>query len=338
MKKLVVREDFQRHPILRSIYSAVNLRYEDVIQFNNSSIFKSLRQLILIEKGSVVIISDPIIFFLIKLFSIKEIKIIFFSLEMFEHQVSNSSLRNFIRNKVFKTLHFWALKASNTIIFPNEIRRRFYKIKLKGKLRNAIILPNLPSKEVGDLLERVSKESKKDIINILGLETILKNQYKAIISYAGTISKSRGIDKLIEFFKEHHDYCFIMAGDDSPLIADLSPNILFLGRLSKIDSLRLVRLSDIQLTYYSTDIGNTRFCAPVKVYESIALKTPVMVNENPGIIYSNLSELVNLYKPESIEKNLKELIQSKEKLEKVFSKIFDVRSYDEILKESKIFN
>jgi hypothetical protein len=69
-----------------------------------------------------------------------------------------------------------------------------------------------------------------------------------------------------------------------------------LNHINKIESLKLVKIADLQLAYYSNKLVNTRYCAPVKVYESLLLKTPFYVNENYGIKSLSIKKQVNFYK------------------------------------------
>jgi hypothetical protein len=303
---LVARENILAHPILKAIVKTYNISPENC--FNVKKV-KNFFKLIFTKRTKYIIISDPLVYISLRLLNLSS-KIIFFSLEVFEHQLPSKSLKEKIRHKVFYLAHSLALNGSYIVIFPNKVRLRYYLFNKILKNKNYLVIENLPSKEVMNeinVLNNISKkELKKDIFKEHKIPNDFKN--KKIIVYGGSLSIHRGIPSIVKMIEKSKEWILLIAGNDKEDFFKNSNhnNVFFLGLINKKESLKLVKIADLQFSNYSNDLVNTRYCAPVKVYESIALKTPFYVNKNYGveslsiktsiIYYENFNELNDIDK------------------------------------------
>ncbi|MFT5252458.1 MAG: hypothetical protein ACI87N_001468 [Flavobacteriales bacterium] len=325
--QLLARENISSHPILKSITQAYNIKPENC--FNIKS-FIGFLKLLISKKSRYLIISDPLIYILSKIFKSSS-KVIFFSLELFEHQLPSKSFKEKIRHKVFFIAHRMALNGSNFVIFPNKVRLRYYLFNKILKNKNYLVVENLPSKEVLNEINKLNDFSKKELKDVFFQKFSIPNKFtnKKIMVYAGSLSVHRGIPNIVKMIEKSNEWLLIIAGNDKDCFFKNHDykNLIFLGFINKKDSLKLVKIADVQFSNYSNDLVNTRYCAPVKVYESIALKTPFYVNKNYGveslsiktsiIYYENFNEL------NDIDKEIGELFKP------VIPEIFD--NYEENL-------
>ncbi|PNM60281.1 hypothetical protein AL546_017575 [Vibrio vulnificus] len=288
---LVARENIFSHPILKIIAKSEKV-YESInLKENISCIF------LLPFKKMDFIVSDPIVamFFLHK-------KFIFFSLEMFEFQVDNNNIKNILRNFVFKICHRIALHKANVIYFPNKIRSDFYVEQYGISRDKIIVLPNYPSRDTIKHIE----ESQKEFCNSISSELYYRydldgiEKYDEIFVYIGTINESnRGLKEIISSVENKNNAFLLLAGKVSSL-GD-SSNLLkgrkhkYIGELEHKDAINLLNLADYGFLYYSRDLKNTNYCAPVKIFEYINAGVKLVANDCDGLkeyenaIYYNIT-------------------------------------------------
>ncbi len=129
-------------------------------------------------------------------------------------------------------------------------------------------------------------------------------QERPFFLFVGRLERIKGLQNVIPIFKKLAEYDLLIAGDgeyknDLTRIADDSPNIKFLGRLSQKELQNLYRraVSIIVPSICYETFG-------IIIIEAFSLKTPAIVNNlgalpeviedsNGGFIYNNEKELVD---------------------------------------------
>lgn len=291
MKKimLISREEIIKHPILRVISEKEDVKCS--VNVFNHPIRNVLK--VLFWKGNY-IVSDPIVAMLCfwRKYS-------FFSLEMFEYQVEEDKIKNKIRNKIFKIFHFLALSRAESIVFPNDVRLNFYVNKYslnKGKCK---IYPNYPSQivlnQINELLIRRdnSELSFQNFFSSLGYNIKDSLKGKEIYVYIGTINKGvRGIEKIIESVRQKKDAFLIFAGPQREkhyMLFEKTDHYIYVGSLEHKKALELLCISKYAFLYYSTELMNTNYCAPVKLFEYINAGLILISNKCVGMTeYTNV--------------------------------------------------
>jgi glycosyltransferase involved in cell wall biosynthesis len=278
MRVLLVREEIQDHPLLKSFKVGLSLDLEMTLL----NLWK-LRS----KKLECLFTTDPIVYVLANALISPKINC-FFSLEMFEHARLNYSYLNRLKNYIFKICHRRAISSADYVIFCNQIRREYYLDKGWVKC-TSIVLENLPSQKVLNFISYTSPMdratlSRKYNINLNG---------KICLVYAGSMSKERGVEMLIDRVSRSPEvYLFLVGNYIGEMKTELPSNVQALGRMSHNDTLRLIMSCDAQIAYYDNSLLNTRFAAPQKLYESAALGVPLIVNRNPGIESCSFTETI----------------------------------------------
>lgn len=281
---LVVREDAEKHPVLKSIINYfISLGSEVVVHDVREGLKCKSRTY------DFVIVSDPLVYLLwVSLFRNSR-NILFFSLEMFEHQVPGRGLRNKLRNSIFHIAHFLTLKNCYSV-FPNEIRRDYYLNKKWTKPARSTVAYNFPSQRVIDASYRVKEEISKPNARTALLSSLNLDKDKKLYIYAGAVDKtSRGAMVIIEAFKNCENSALIIVGRDNDDIFSKESvfgrhNVFYLGQKQQHEVVKLLWGCDYGIAYYSSDVLNTKYCAPVKLYEYSLLELPLICNKNEGVV------------------------------------------------------
>lgn len=107
------------------------------------------------------------------------------------------------------------------------------------------------------------------------------------IAYLGYITHTRGTKWLIDFVRSTDCVELLVAGycRATDLLANLNtcPRASWMGLVSKLDALRMMRRSSAVALLYDPAIPVNRMAAPNKFYESLMVGTPVLVSRGMGI-------------------------------------------------------
>jgi hypothetical protein len=279
---LLTREDPKKHPVLSILIDIFSPKYV----INIKSEYRDLLK-VFSFKG-IVIVSDP----LVAMFCLHK-RFIFFSLEMFEHQVESSTIKNRLRNSLFSIAHRISLRRAKEVVFPNMVRAKFYAEKFNLPWKKIRIQPNYPSRStlatLSDIKSNKNKLCLASLLESLGAsEDIIEYiNDKTIYAYIGSInSTNRGIKEITQSVKKEKSSLLLIAGKQRELIFDemaIKDNAIYLGELEHFIALTLLNFVDYGFLYYSKELKNTNYCAPVKIFEYINMGVDIIGNDCKGL-------------------------------------------------------
>ncbi|MDE9428666.1 hypothetical protein [Xenorhabdus bovienii] len=225
-----------------------------------------------------IIVDDPITFlYCVYKLKISHKKIIFYSLEMYEYQLSNDTLKNRTRNLIFLFAHRHTQKKAFKIIFPSQKRLDFYlNNKAQSYIKNkSVVIYNYP--ESNSLSIDIPDEKYINLIKML------KSNNKKIIIYAGSIQKGRNLEKIASQLATSENHHLILIGHNkncSTEYFNAMRNVSFLGQLPRKQVNYFYDQADIGLLQYENEPLNTKLCAPVKLWEYLYFKLNIISNSN----------------------------------------------------------
>jgi glycosyltransferase involved in cell wall biosynthesis len=196
------------------------------------------------------------------------------SMEMFEYQLPNNSVKNILRNLFFRVFHRIALRRAKKVVFCNSERRDFYQKRIPSLSSKSLTIENYHSKD--DLVFQPLPNDIRALIESA------RESYDSIFIYAGGLQIGRYIPELISTFQSLPQKFLILAGKDNAGMSDirLSKNVVYLGQLEKPVLNSLLNKCDYGFMFYGNNILNTKYCAPVKLYEYNSLKLNILANDN----------------------------------------------------------
>lgn len=157
-------------------------------------------------------------------------------------------------------------RADATIICTEQRREQ-----IKGtRPKNLTIIHNSPNK--------ISVEEKETLVN----------EGKVRIAYIGILQDYRLLKEMVHAVAampevELHIGGFGKYEDFMSRAAETYSNIHFYGKLSYKDTLKLEQSCNILTAIYDPKIGNHRYAAPNKFYESLMLGKPVIMVKDTGM-------------------------------------------------------
>ncbi len=241
---------------------------------------------------------------IIKKFFNKDVKIVY---DAHEYETELNGLKG-IQKKLVKWLERKLIKYADKVITVSDAIADEY-VKLYGIEKPALVL-NTPSyKEI----------EKKNIFR----ETLGIKETQTIFLYQGGLSKGRGIEILLDAFKniknENSVIVFMGYGPLESLIKETSKeykNIYFHKVVSPDVLLDYTSSADFGFLFYENTCLNHYYCSPNKMFEYLMAEIPVIV--------SNLYEMKRLVEfnkigtvaKENSPEGLKEAIEEAVKLDK----------------------
>lgn len=103
------------------------------------------------------------------------------------------------------------------------------------------------------------------------------------LSYVGILGESRGLDKLVQYAKNHSSVNLDIAGFGplEILLADIKnyPNIKYYGTVKYAEGLKIMSKSDLICALYEKSNVNHIFAAPNKYYEGLYLGKPIITTK-----------------------------------------------------------
>uniref|UniRef100_A0A7C3MKX3 Glycosyltransferase n=1 Tax=Dictyoglomus thermophilum TaxID=14 RepID=A0A7C3MKX3_DICTH len=199
--------------------------------------------------------------------------------DIFDYYTDSFKIPFFLR-PIIRFLDKIAMKISDKIILCDEIRLKqisFYDLK---KIE---IVQNIPK----DLLFYFKGNPNY----------LFRKNCNLTLAYVGILQEGRFIKEMIEIFKKHLEWNLIIGGFgplESEIIRNTRENIIFLGRLSYIDALRVYYESDAIFAIYDPSVPNHKFSSPNKLFEAMMLSKPIIVAKGTGIDKLVMEEKIGL--------------------------------------------
>lgn len=239
-----------------------------------------------------------------------------------------------LKRKTFKLIY-----DAHELYFPNSqeifsMRDYFFyffekKIIKKSDLvicaqekRSEIMKKHYELKEYPLVVENISilsdRESDKTR-QILSDNKYFFSTKATCIVYAGVVTKSRRIDKLIDAVNELGEgYKLLIVGEGDYYGALLekieklnNKNIIAIGSMAYNELGSLLKKGDIGYLYYPNEGLNNKYCAPNKIYEYVSVGLPIICNEN--ITLKNIVEDKQIgVSSDDIKKAIKLVVQNHE--------------------------
>ncbi|MBO1003220.1 glycosyltransferase family 4 protein [Pseudogracilibacillus auburnensis] len=211
--------------------------------------------------------------------------------------------------KYVRKLEYFIIAKSDATIICTEERKE----QIKGSHpKNLYVVHNSPVEQLQiDFINSDANKDKDDSSNLLTL------------GYVGGLSKNRFINETINFVKNNPQVTLKIAGfgRSEELVKEVAANynnILYYGRVSYEDALKLYSECDVMFAMYDPTVPNHKYSAPNKVYEAMLLGLPIIVAKGTGIDKLVESEKIGFsiqYSEEEFNSTIKSLMEQKRLLE-----------------------
>ena len=258
------------------------------------------------------VFDDPLAFLYGYFFSHKKDRHLrLWALELWSQQVPVEGFRSLCRSVVFSAAEAFSYLLADSIIFPSQSRMNFvhdayayFSLEKKSTLVSNVPIFSLPASRLDSVLEEKLLDFCASV--------------KRVVIYAGSLQQGRLLEEIIFDGKWGADVGLLICGsgslDSSIKEAELNQNgICFLGRLSQPELAYVYSLADVGILSYSNEVANTRFCAPVKIWEYIHHDLKIIGNHNYGLqndwagyvdgFYVNASEIVSIVADIKLDKS-----------------------------------
>lgn len=223
----------------------------------------------------------------IRFFSGKSLKVIYD-----DHEIPNKTYNILkISNTILEN---YVINNANYVISANKERITYLQTKLKIKQKKWVVLQNYPLEKV---MNNVNvKDLPENIYNDLIRLKELKKADKQLIMHQGPLWKERGAKEISTIIKNlSEDYIVVFLGvDKKQYISFLEKYNLekYKTKICRIDKtsykyiILFWRECIASIIFYKPRLVNNRYCAPNRLFLSLSLGMPVIVNrDNPVLKY-----------------------------------------------------
>ena len=153
------------------------------------------------------------------------------------------------------------------------------------------------------------------VMNCPSIQNFTTHQKNTVFSifYGGMLSKTRGLNQLINAIKNDNDINLIIAGlgEDENIFTPIfnhMDNVKFLGWINYDDYISETQQADLIFGFYDPVIPNNRLASPNKLFEAMMCETPIIVNEETSMAEIVKNENCGIIIPYDDEYALKESI------------------------------
>jgi len=259
---------------------------------------------------------------IIKKFYKKDVKIVY---DAHEYETEINGL-NGIQKTLTKKLERFLIKYTDKVICVSDAIANEY-VKLYNISKPSLVLNTPPYKKI----------EKKDIFR----ETLNISKDKTIFLYQGGLSSGRGIEILLDTFKQINDdksvILFMGYGSLEKLVEDSAnkySNIYFHKAVSPEILLDYTCSADFGILFYENSCLNHYYCSPNKMFEYLMAEIPVIVSnlyEMKRLVEdNNIGVVAKENTPNGLKEAISKAIQlDKEELNKNIQKVKEIYNWEE---------
>jgi glycosyltransferase involved in cell wall biosynthesis len=260
---------------------------------------------------------------MIKKFFNKNIKIVY---DAHEYEINDVPNESKYKIKIKYILEKSLIKyADKTITVSDAIANEY--VKLYNIPKPSLVLNTPPYKKI----------DKKDIFR----DTFNIQKDKTIFLYQGGLSRGRGIEILLETFKQIDDkksvIIFMGYGELEEHVLNASEeedNIFFHKAVAPDILLDYTSSADFGILFYENNCLNHYYCSPNKIFEYLMAEIPVIVSnlyEMKRLVEkNNIGAIAKENSPEGLKEAIGDAVKlNKEELNKNIQKVKEVYNWEE---------
>lgn len=177
----------------------------------------------------------------------------------------------YILSRIVEKIEIWVINNASATIICNDWRREQIKEAKPNQLEIVHNSPNIDYEEIknkGNILKSNNDKIKVAYVGILQDGRLLKEIVDELKGHSEIEIHIGGFGRYEEYFKE---------------ISNNYDNVYFYGCMKYDDVLKLEAECDVLFATYDPKIKNHKYSAPNKLYESMALRKPIIVCNDTGI-------------------------------------------------------
>lgn len=196
------------------------------------------------------------------------------------------------------------INNADAVIICNDERKQQIK---KTNPKKLYVIHNTPP-----LYKALNTETNvmNDVAKIVYVGIL--QDYRLIKEMVDVIAKKKDCELHIAGFGKYHEYLKQQAA--------VHKNIIYYGKITYQETLKLENKSDLMTAIYDPSIGNHKYAAPNKFYEALMLGKPLIMVKNTGmskIVEDNKLGVCIDFSKEGFEKGLEELMKMKSEWEEI---------------------
>lgn len=261
MISLISRYEFTSHVMLRSL--CLQLEQDGHKIAREGTFLKVFKFRIYENRENVFIADDPFAFLAGMVFFWRAERKVFWMLELNMCQEKVSNVKRLLRAIAFWMATWFSLYLASKVVFPSKLRRKFVceslgHLKIKTK---SVIVPNVPKPNLG--YHEVSQKFKEKVEGIVA-------RFEKTAVYAGAMQEGRDLKQIIDHACSAGIPLILCGPMLSSGLKEKIENqslVHYLGNLNEADLNFVYDVVSVGYVNYSDSIPNTRYCAPVKIWE-----------------------------------------------------------------------
>jgi glycosyltransferase involved in cell wall biosynthesis len=189
------------------------------------------------------------------------------------------------QKKVIYELHDFSNGPAWKFMFRRAFDKMDHIVVISSGIKDDMVSNGYETRKISILPDAVNirrfdiKITKKDARKKLNLP-----KDKKIISYVGSTDYERDLPTLIKASKQFPDVLFLIYGNKKPYLIEAVKDLVNVKLMGYTTSAELVyKASDILFSGYTNMIKTIRYMSPLKIFEYMVSKTPIVVADFPRI-------------------------------------------------------